>query len=106
MFKTFLSPFRASIIVVLLACAVLPTFAQSSKESSSDPIQKLAFDGLKLRSIGPAITSGRISSIAVHPANKSTWYIAAASGGVWKTINGGISGRRFLKMKHRIRLAA
>lgn len=65
--------------------------SKDSKEFSSDPASKLTFDGLKLRSIGPAITSGRISSIAVHPANKSTWYVAAASGGVWKTVNSGIS---------------
>ncbi|TAE30572.1 MAG: glycosyl hydrolase [Candidatus Kapaibacterium sp.] len=85
----------------LLVCTYLyfcvyslsPLFAQSSsqKEFPSEPAQKLAFDGLKLRAIGPAITSGRISSIAVHPANKSTWYVAAASGGVWKTVNSGIS---------------
>lgn len=71
----------------------ISSFAQASKDTkeSADPLSKLSFDGLKLRSIGPAITSGRISSIAVHPANKSTWYVAAASGGVWKTVNSGIS---------------
>ena len=45
--------------------------------------------GLELRSIGPALTSGRISDIAVEPGNPSTFYVAAASGGVWKTENGG-----------------
>jgi len=33
--------------------------------------------------------SGRIADIAVHPARKSTWYVAAGSGGVWKTTNAG-----------------
>lgn len=45
--------------------------------------------GLKLRSIGPALTSGRITDIAVDPEHPSTWYVASASGGVWKTVNGG-----------------
>ncbi len=47
--------------------------------------------GLKFRGIGPAYTSGRISDIAVNPYNHSEFYVAAASGGVWKTTNGGIT---------------
>ena len=43
--------------------------------------------GLKLRSIGPALTSGRIADIAVHPADKSIWYVGTAAGGVWKPTN-------------------
>ncbi|MEZ4586661.1 MAG: hypothetical protein R2909_09705 [Gemmatimonadales bacterium] len=34
---------------------------------------------------------GRISDIAVHPADKSTWYVSAGSGGVWKTSNAGVT---------------
>ena len=47
--------------------------------------------GLKLRSIGPALTSGRISDVAIHPSDKRTWYVGVAAGGVWKSTNGGIS---------------
>ncbi len=47
--------------------------------------------GLKLRSIGPALTEGRISDIAVDPTDKAVWYVATAAGGVWKTINDGTS---------------
>jgi photosystem II stability/assembly factor-like uncharacterized protein len=52
---------------------------------------------LKLRSIGPAVFSGRIEDIAVVPppvgggALGTVFYIGAASGGVWKTTNGGMS---------------
>jgi len=35
--------------------------------------------------------SGRIRGLAVHPADPNTVYIGAASGGIWKTIDGGIS---------------
>ena len=45
--------------------------------------------GLKWRSVGPAVTSGRISDFAVHPKKRSTYYVATASGGVWKTTNAG-----------------
>src|SRR5262245_52998677 len=50
-----------------------------------------AFSGLKARSIGPAVASGRVMTIAVDPSNKAVIYIGSASGGVWKTVNGGAS---------------
>ena len=45
--------------------------------------------GLKWRSIGPAYTSGRIADFAVNPDNHSEWYVAVASGNIWKTKNNG-----------------
>jgi len=47
------------------------------------------YSGLKFRSIGPALMSGRISDIVIHPENENLWYITAGSGGVWKTENSG-----------------
>jgi len=56
-----------------------------------DPMSTPTFNGLRLRSIGPAFTSGRISGIAVDPNNAAHYFVSAASGGVWKTINAGIT---------------
>ena len=47
------------------------------------------FSGLKFRSIGPAVASGRVMSIAVNPKKKIEFYVGVASGGVWKTVNDG-----------------
>lgn len=47
------------------------------------------YAGLRLRSIGPAMISGRIVDLAVNPRDKKVWYIGAAAGGVWKTTNAG-----------------
>ncbi len=47
------------------------------------------FDKLHFRSIGPAITSGRISDLAVYEANPNIYYVGTAHGGVWKTVNNG-----------------
>ena len=47
------------------------------------------FSGLTFRNLGPALTSGRIADIAIHPENENIWYVAVGSGGVWKTINSG-----------------
>ena len=61
--------------------------AQNSKVRFTDT----TFMGLKLRNIGPAFMSGRIADIAIHPKNENIWYVAAASGGVWKTENSGVT---------------
>lgn len=47
------------------------------------------FKGLKLRNIGPALMSGRISDIAIHPKDQNIWYVAVGSGSIWKTVNAG-----------------
>jgi photosystem II stability/assembly factor-like uncharacterized protein len=73
--------------------ALLPfTFihAQDPKPEA-DPIAALNLAGLRLRSVGPAVTSGRIVGLAVHPQDRATYYGAVASGGVWKTTNAGTS---------------
>jgi photosystem II stability/assembly factor-like uncharacterized protein len=49
------------------------------------------FAGLRLRSLGPAVTSGRVVGFAVHPHNRAHYYVAVASGGIWKTTNAGTS---------------
>ena len=49
------------------------------------------FNGLKFRGIGPALMSGRISDIAIHPEDENTWYLAVGSGNVWKTVNAGVT---------------
>ncbi|MCO6436619.1 MAG: glycosyl hydrolase [Phycisphaerae bacterium] len=45
--------------------------------------------GLPWRSIGPANMSGRVSDFAVAPSDPKTFFIAYATGGLWKTINFG-----------------
>src|SRR5438128_10320176 len=67
-----------------------PEQAASEDESKPrDPMSTLTFNGLKFRSIGPAFTSGRVIGFAVEPNNPSHFFVASASGGVWKTVNDG-----------------
>lgn len=47
------------------------------------------FSGLQFRMIGPAVASGRVGDVVVDPTDPATMYVAAASGGVWKTTNRG-----------------
>ncbi|MFH1322001.1 MAG: glycosyl hydrolase [Bacteroidota bacterium] len=57
---------------------------EKEKETKSD-----IFKGLKFRSIGPALTSGRIADFAVNPKDHNEYYVAVACGHIWKTVNSG-----------------
>ena len=64
--------------------------APAKKDEEKKPgMNADTFSGLKFRSIGPAVASGRVMSIAVNPKNKVEYYVGVASGGVWKTVNDG-----------------
>ncbi len=65
--------------------------AEAKEAAQETPWEASTFAGLELRNIGPALTSGRISDLAVHPDNPSIIYVAVASGGVWKTVNRGVT---------------
>jgi photosystem II stability/assembly factor-like uncharacterized protein len=70
--------------VVIIAFCIAALFAAEKSENN-------IYSGLKFRSVGPAVFSGRISDLAVNPENISEYYVAVASGGVWKTTNRGIT---------------
>ncbi|HXT17014.1 MAG TPA: hypothetical protein VN706_15340 [Gemmatimonadaceae bacterium] len=57
--------------------------------SATGAAQQSPFDSLHFRNIGPAATGGRIHDIEVDPTDPATIYVAAASGGIWKTTNRG-----------------
>lgn len=61
----------------------------AQNKEKKDSVDSGLFNSLKWRNIGPAVTSGRISDFAVNPQNNSEYYVAVASGHVWKTTNRG-----------------
>lgn len=70
--------------VVSLACVAV--------SAQGADIDSYTFGGLKARAIGPAVMSGRIASIdAVAGAEATTIYVGAASGGLWKSRDGGVT---------------
>jgi photosystem II stability/assembly factor-like uncharacterized protein len=76
-----------ALLVLLHAATGVPGQAPAAKPAETIPTAVL--NGLRLRSIGPAVTSGRVVDFAVDRNNRNHYYAAAASGGVWKTTNGG-----------------
>src|SRR4029077_100972 len=72
--------------------------ASASKKTAAAPAKKAdpdslfrsgTFSGLAFRSLGPAVTSGRVGDVPGDPVHPATWFVAAASGGVWKTESAG-----------------
>lgn len=94
---------RIVTLLMLLAIFLMPNegFAQrkSKKNKEADtPAQKDTFSlkkiphpALSFRSIGPAVTSGRVIDIDVNPQDHSEYYVAAAHGSLWKTNNAGVT---------------
>ena len=66
-----------------------PTAEKTKDEAKPEKPKELPIDGLKFRSLGPGLTSGRIVDFAVDPKNRARYFVAVASGGVWKTTNAG-----------------
>jgi photosystem II stability/assembly factor-like uncharacterized protein len=48
-------------------------------------------NNVKLRSVGPSVMSGRVVDVDVNPENPSEFFVAYATGGLWKTENNGVS---------------
>ena len=87
--------FRYLIFFLVFAISSSGLFAQKKKDAEKKEndywLKSSQLSGLKFRNIGPALTSGRVADIAVNPDNFNEYYVAVASGGVWKTTNHGVT---------------
>ena len=69
-----------------IALALLVALSSAALPSAQTPTPAGPFDGLRFRNIGPATPSGRVDDFAVLESNPAVFYVGAATGGVWKTI--------------------
>lgn len=79
-----------TVLVLFFSIGQVCDAQKKSKSESKQPLDEINISGLKWRSVGPSLTSGRISDIAVNPNNPFEYYVATSAGGVWKTINSGV----------------
>ena len=93
----------AVVVVGLLLSLSVDVFAQvQKKEPVLDAEQRLAWhkqhlkmrqdsplSAIKWKHIGPQLMSGRVTEIAKPLDQPFTFYVATASGGLWKTVNEG-----------------
>jgi photosystem II stability/assembly factor-like uncharacterized protein/ribonuclease HI len=73
---------RSTILLALLLALPVPALAQIDPDLLA---------GISARSIGPAAMSGRVADVDVVESNTDIVYVGTASGGVWKSTNGGLS---------------
>lgn len=84
---------RIAIIFALVASSSFGQFSTGDKKYptiSEGPLGPI-LDQLQPRQLGPTNMGGRIMDIAVQASNSNIFYVASASGGLWKTVNGGTS---------------
>ena len=96
--KRIITTFLLSIVVASISVAQLKpapftpaqdrltAFEQRQQLKASSIINNIPFE-----SVGPTVMSGRIVDVAVYEADPSHFYVAFASGGLWKTENNGTS---------------
>lgn len=78
--------------LTMLGLGLQSGYAQKSKRKNKVEQaveQKTTYPALNFRNVGPSLTAGRIADLAVNPNNPFEYYLAVASGGVWKTENAG-----------------
>ncbi|MGE3805420.1 MAG: glycosyl hydrolase [Gemmataceae bacterium] len=78
---------RAALVLFTVCLAAVA--GRGEEKEAPQRMKSATFQGLKLRAIGPALMSGRIADVAIDPIEPNTWYVAAGSGNLWKTVNAG-----------------
>ncbi len=78
---------RQSVSTFLLAALGVALLVPASAAAQTTVEQ--AVGAFPMREVGPAVAGGRIADIEVSSTDKSTWFVAVGSGGVWKTTNAG-----------------
>jgi len=82
--------FRIRLISLVACCALASTALAANKPA--DP-----FANLQLRNLGPAVSGGRVTSVTGLPGKPGTYYVGSAGGGLWKTIDDGMSWNDIFK---------
>ena len=78
---------KSNTVFLLVLGLVFPMLCSSQTQSGIDASK--IFGDLRARHIGPALMSGRINDMEVHPSNPRVIYAGTAGGGVWKSNDAG-----------------
>ncbi len=88
---------RSSRIIFLIACiaaigclGAIISAQNAGQQAAQSGITADDFNQFTWRFVGPMTFSGRITGFAVPRGQSQTYYVLTASGGVWKTVDGGI----------------
>ncbi len=79
---------RLTLVLAAAAC-VAAVVTPTGQTPANDRLTPAVFEGLRLRSIGPSLITGRVADFKVDPKNTNIYYVATAAGGAWKSVNRG-----------------
>jgi photosystem II stability/assembly factor-like uncharacterized protein len=84
---------RVAFIVSAVLAFSLCTASRIQAQTDTDAEQKAPdiLANLKFRNLGPGSAGGRVTAVAGIPGNPSVYYVGSAGGGVFKTIDGGLT---------------
>lgn len=71
--------------------ATPPAVRAASWEQHERMRQQSPFAKIEWQQMGPTFCGGRIETIAPHPQRPATMYVGVGSGGLWKTVNNGVT---------------
>ena len=89
--RALLSTVLAPVTIVLVPVTTFGAASQAAQDSARPAVSPRDFAPMVARSIGPAGMSGRVSDIDVNPREPTTIFVGAATGGVWRSRDGGVS---------------
>ena len=78
---------RAHPVLSVIAGALCSAGSLSAQLNT--PLDSTTLAGFRWRAIGPANMAGRVTDVEGVPGNPKIFYVATATGGIWKTINAG-----------------
>ena len=84
-------PLPLPLLALLLVLIPLTAGAAAPNRATPGGFDPDLLAGLRARSIGPAAMSGRVTVIEGVAADPRTLYVGAASGGIWKSVNAGLT---------------
>jgi photosystem II stability/assembly factor-like uncharacterized protein len=80
---------RFGLILTVVALGAIAT--RTAVRTEADAVRPGPFDALHFRDIGPAASGGRIHDLQIDPRNPAVLFVGAASGGIWKSSNKGVT---------------
>jgi len=79
------------LLVIFLFISIRLNAQKDKTPLVPDSLKNISLKGLSFRSIGPAITSGRVVALAVNPFDHTEYFVGSGHGSLWKTENNGIT---------------
>lgn len=91
---------RALLLLTALASCV------SLGQHANDALWQSLLNSLNPRNVGPTTMGGRVADLAVYEKEPRIFYVATASGGLWRTDNGGMTFRVVFDKENTVSLGA